>query len=125
MFVITEYTPKLPYNTIHCGVGVSGQNDTNNVTITTTPNRISYLVGQNLMLTCMVVPPVPADANATYSWNCSGCFADGIMTQTISRILTAMDSNSMINCSVTIDGNVSMTDTPFDLQVQGRYLFIS
>ena len=119
MLVIIEYTPNCSYNTIHCGVGVSGQDDNNIVTITTNPNRTSYLVGQNLTLTCMVDPD---DATAAYSWNCSGCFANGNTTQTINRTLTAMDNNSMIDCSVTIDGNVSLTDTPFDLQViQGRY----
>ena len=70
---------------------MSRQDDDNSVTITTNPDSTPYEVGQNLTLTCMVDPSVPADASAAYSWNCSSCFANGRMTPTISQTLTAMD----------------------------------
>ena len=101
------------------GVGVSGQN---NVTIVANPNP-PYTVEDTLTLMCMVNfdPSVPANATITYSWQCSGCFANGITTQIISRILTVMDS-SMINCTVSIDDNNFTSDT-FNLQVtQGSYI---
>ena len=100
----------------YCGIGVSGQ-DT--VTIVADPDNDTYAVADSLTLTCTIDPP-PTDTVA-YLWNCSGCFADGMTTPTISRVLTDMD-NSTINCTVTIDGNVTMTDMPFNLQVtRGTY----
>ena len=88
-----------------------------NVTIVANPDMDTYAVADNLTLICTVDPP-PTDANVTvtYLWNCSGCFADGLMTATISQILTDMD-NSTISCRINNSGNVTVTNTPFDLQV--------
>ena len=98
-------------------VGVSGQIDYN-ITIIPEPERSLYLVGETLKLMCMVNPSPPTNAAVMYEWECSGCFADGMTTQTISRDLTNMDNNTMIDCVVTVDGgNATMTDTPFELQV--------
>ena len=93
---------------------MSGQS---NVTIVAIPDILYYTVGDNLTLICTVDPP-PTDANVTvtYLWDCSGCFADGLMTATISQILTDMD-NSTIDCTVNNDGNVTMTNIPFYLEV--------
>ena len=93
---------------------MSGQ-DT--VTIMAIPDMDTYTVADNLTLICTLDPP-PTDTSVTvtYLWECSGCFADGLMTATISRVLTDMD-NSTIDCTVTVDGNDTMTDMPFDLQV--------
>ena len=102
---------------------MSGQDPS--VTIMPAPNVEFYTVGNNLTLTC-IVDPLPTDTSVTvtYSWECSGCFADGMTTPTISRILTDMD-NSTIDCSVDIDGNVTMADMMFDLEVtQGTVLDI-
>ena len=105
----------LQYNTV---VGVNGQGQTN-VTIVANPNMGLYSVGDNLMLTCTVNPtPTDPSATVTYLWNCSSCFADGLNMSTISRALTETDS-STIDCTVTIDGNATRTDMPFNLQVTG------
>ena len=60
-----------------------------------------------------------------YSWQCdTGCFADGMTTPTITQQLTDMDSG-LIDCSVTIDGDVYMSDNMFDLQVsQGIKVYV-
>ena len=115
------------YNTIlwclYCGVGVNGQDPS--VTIMPDPDMDFYTVGDNLTLTC-IVDPLPTDTSitVTYLWQCSACFANGTTTPTITRILTDMD-NSTIDCLVTIDGNVTMADMMFDLQVtQGIVLDI-
>ena len=108
---------------LYCGVGVSGQNTTS-VTIDANPDLDFYTVGGNLVLTC-TIDPIPTDTSSsvTYLWECSGCFANGMTMPTISQILTDMDDDSLIDCSATIDGNVSMTDMSFDLQVtQGTVL---
>ena len=95
----------------YCGIGVSGQ-DT--VTIMADPDNDTYAVADSLTLTCTI--PTTATDTVTYLWSCSGCFADGLNMSTISRVLTDMD-NSTIDCTATIDGNMTMTDAPFDLQV--------
>ena len=103
---------------------MSGQDPS--VTIEPDPDMDFYTVGDNLTLTC-TVDPLPTDTNiiVTYLWHCSSCFANGMTTPTISRILTDMDDDSMIDCSVDIDGNVTMADMMFDLQVtQGTVLDI-
>ena len=98
-------------------VGVSGQIDYD-VAIIPEPDRPLYLVGENLTLMCIVNPSPPTNATVSYEWQCSGCFADRMMTQTISRVLTNMDNNTMIDCVATVDGgNATMTDMPFELQV--------
>ena len=102
---------------------MSGQDPS--VTIMPDPDVDFYTVGNNLTLTC-TVDPLPTDTSitVTYSWECFGCFADGMTTPTITRILTDMD-NSTIDCSVDIDGNMTITEMPFDLQVtQGTVLDI-
>ena len=100
---------------------MSGQDPS--VTIMANPDVEFYTVGNNLTLMC-IADPLPTDTSIsiTYLWQCSGCFANGMTTPTISRILTDMD-NSTIDCSVDIDGNVTMADMMFDLQVtQGTVL---
>ena len=107
----------LQYNTV---VGVSGQDTT--VTIEAIPDMNTYAVGDNLTLMC-ILDPTPTDTSitVTYLWECSGCFANGLTTPTINRILTDMDT-TMIDCTVNVSGNVTMTDIPFDLQVtRGTY----
>ena len=94
---------------------MSGQDIT--VAIEATPERDDYMVGESLTLMC-VPTPQPAGTNlVSYLWECDGCFANGTTMPTITRILNDMDGNSMIDCSVTIDGNVTMSDMTFDLQV--------
>ena len=76
-----------------------------------------YTVGDNLTLNCTANPlPTNTSINVTYSWQCSGCFADGMMTPTVNRTLTVMD-NSTINCTVNVGGNVTTADMLFYLQV--------
>lgn len=94
---------------------MSGQDTT--VIIEATPDMDTYAVGDNLTLNC-TADPLPTDTSitVTYLWECSGCFANGLTTPTINRILTVMD-NSTISCTVNVSGNVTMTDMPFDLQI--------
>ena len=101
---------------------MSGQGSPN-VTIVANPEMNFYTVGNNLTLMCTVNPlPTNISITVTYLWECSGCFANGTTTPTITQILTDMD-NSTINCSVTIDGTVTMANMTFDLQVtQGTVL---
>ena len=83
-----------------------------------------YTVGDSLTLTCTTTPFVDTtNSTVTYSWECGGCFADGATSMTVMHTLTDMDT-SIIDCSVTIDGDMTMTDLPFYLQVtQGIYRF--
>ena len=74
----------------------------------------TYTVGESLVLTCMV-EPMP-NSNVTYLWECFGCFADGMMTQNITGVLTDIDSDD-IDCTVTIDGMEYMSEMAFELQV--------
>ena len=74
----------------------------------------TYTVGDTLMLTCMV-DPMP-NSTVTYEWQCSDCFANGMITQNITQILTDMD-NDMIDCSATIDNMEYDSEMMFDLQV--------
>ena len=68
-----------------------------------------------------MVDPMPS-STVTYSWECSGCFADVITTQNITRDLNDMD-NYLFDCSAMIDGQEYMTEMMFDLQVtQGSCL---
>ena len=93
---------------------MSGQD---NVTIVAIPDMDTYAVGDNLTLMCTLNPePTDTSITVTYSWECSGCFADGLTTPTVNRTLTDIDT-TMIDCTVDVDGNVTMTDMPFDLQV--------
>ena len=95
-------------------VGVNGQ-DT--VTIEATPDMDTYAVADNLTLMCTLdPPPIDTSVTVTYLWECSNCFANGLITPTINRILTDMDT-TMIDCRVNNSGNVTMTDMAFDLQV--------
>ena len=107
-----------------CCVGANGQDYS--VTIEVDPVLASYTVGSTLTLEC-VVDPVITDTSITpmYSWQCdTGCFADGMTTPTITRQLTDMD-NGVINCSVTIDGVMYVSNITFDLQVsQGTKLYV-
>ena len=96
-------------------VGANGQ--VYNVTITTSPNATNYTVGDSVMFMCVVDPPIiSTTVNVSYLWQCDGCFADGRTDMAFERVLTYMDT-SMISCSVTVDNDTFMTDTPFDLQV--------
>ena len=100
---------------------MSGQGSPN-VTIVANPDIDFYTVGDNLSLMCTVDPSPTDTSNVTYSWQCSGCFANGMTTPIINRILTDMD-NSTINCLVDINGTVTMANMTFDLQVtQGTVL---
>ena len=93
---------------------MSGQ-DT--VIIEATPDMETYAVEDNLTLNCTLNPaPTDTSITVTYLWECSDCFADGLTTPTVNRILTVMD-NSTIDCSVDVGGNVTMADMPFDLQI--------
>ena len=93
---------------------MSGQD---NVTIVAIPDMNTYAVGDNLTLTCTLNPaPTDTSITVTYLWECSGCFADGLTTPTVTQTLTDMDT-TMIDCTVDVGGNVTMTDMPFDLQV--------
>ena len=99
---------------------MSGQGSPN-ITIVANPEMNFYTVGNNLTLMC-TVDPLPTNTTVTYLWECSDCFANGMTIPIITRILTDMD-NSTINCSVTIDGTVTMANMTFDLQVtQGTVL---
>ena len=102
-------------------IGASGQLNYD-VTIVANPNMTSYKVGDTVTFTCMVDPLIDStSSNVMYLWTCSGCFADGMTTITITQTLTAMDS-SMIDCSITIDGSKFRSNMKFDLQVtQGSY----
>ena len=108
-------------STLFCCVGVNGQSGSGlvyTVTITATPNTTTYSVGDLVTLMCMVDPLISSDV--TYSWQCNGCFADGMTNIAIMRVVSEMDS-TMINCSATINNETFRTDVPFDLQVtQGR-----
>ena len=97
----------------------SGSGQVYMVTITATPNRTTYSVGDLVTLMCMVDPPISSDV--TYSWHCDGCFADGMTDMAINRVLSEMD-NAMINCSATINNETFRTDVPFDLVTQGRVI---
>ena len=114
-------------STSFCCVGVNGQSESGlayNVTITATPNTTTYAVGDLVTLMCTVDPPTSNNINVTYSWQCDGCFADGITNMAIVRILTEMD-NSTINCSATINNETLITAVPFDLLVtQGRVVCV-
>ena len=94
-------------------------NGQDTVTIEANPDMSFYTVGDNLTLMCILDPP-PNDTSitVTYLWECSGCFADRLTMPTISRILTDVDT-TMIDCTVNVGGNETMTDMPFDLQVAG------
>ena len=107
------------YNSV-MHVGASGQNY--GVTIEASSTATSYTVGDNITLTCVVDSSITSNtSNISYTWTCSGCFADDMTTPMISHRLTSMDS-SIIDCSATVDGFVYMTEIPFDLQVtQGSY----
>ena len=114
-------------STLFCCIGVNGQSGSGSgsglvyiVTITATPSTTSYSVGDIVTLMCIVDPPTYSNVNVTYSWQCDGCFADGMTDMAIMRVLTEMD-NSTINCSAIINNEIFTTDVPFDLQVtQGR-----
>ena len=98
-----------------CCVGANGQ--MYNVTITANPNTSTYTVGDLITLMCILDPPInTTTVIVTYSWQCDGCFADGRTDMVIMQQLTDMDT-SMISCSVTVDSDTFMTDTPFDLQM--------
>ena len=100
--------------TFGCCIGVNGQSF--NVSIVVDPSMASYTVGDNLTLTCMVDPlPTSTATNVSYSWNCSGCFADGMNSSVFNQVLTDKDSSN-INCSATINGTVYSSDV-FDLRV--------
>ena len=87
------------------------------VTIVAIPDMDTYAVGTSLTLNCTLDPP-PTDTSitVTYLWECTSCFANGLTTQIISRVLTDMDT-AMIDCTVDNGGNETMTDMLFDLQV--------
>ena len=75
----------------------------------------TYAVGNRLTLMCVLDSSVNTTGiSETYSWQCDGCFADGLTGMVIMRTLTDMDSG-VINCSVNVDGNI-MIGT-FDLRV--------
>ena len=104
----------LGFCVLNCGVGVNGQSV--NVSIMTDPNMTSYSVGVNLMLTCMVNPmPTSTATNVSYSWNCSGCFANERNSSVFNQVLTDRDSSN-ISCSATINGTVYRSDV-LDLRV--------
>ena len=95
----------------------SGSGQVYNVTITAIPDAATYTVGDPVMFICTSDSPVASTTvNVSYLWQCDDCFADGRTDMAFERILADMDT-SMINCRVTIDNDVFMTDTPFDLQV--------
>ena len=107
-----------------CCVGANGQNYS--VTIEVDPDLASYTVGSNVTLECVTDPVITGTGiTAMYIWQCdTGCFADGMTTPTITQQLTDMDSG-LIDCSVTIDGDVYMSDNMFDLQVsQGIKVYV-
>ena len=81
------------------------------------PDTGPYIVGDTLMLTC-VVDPLPSSTgdNATYSWQCASCFAEAETDPTFERVLSDMDSSS-INCTVAINGTMFRSDNMFNLQV--------
>ena len=108
-------------STSFCCVGVSGTGSGSGqlytVSIAATPNTIIYSVGDLVTLMCMVDPSTSSDV--TYSWQCDGCFADGMTDMAIIRVLSEMD-NTMINCSATINNETFRTDVPFNLVTRGR-----
>ena len=98
--------------------GQSGNGLVYTVKITATPNTATYSVGDLVTLICMEDLPISSDVR--YSWQCDGCFADGMTNMAIMRVLSEMD-NSTISCSATINNDTFTTVVPFDLQVtQGR-----
>ena len=131
---ITRYVDTVMSTSFYC-VGVNGQNGNGqnrnglayNVRITATPNTTTYAVGDLVTLMCTVDPPIATSSNinVTYSWQCNGCFADGITDMVIVIILTEMD-NATIDCSATINNETLITAVPFDLLVtQGRVVCVS
>ena len=111
-------------STLFCCVGVNGQSGSGSgsglvytVTITATPSTRSYSVGDIVTLMCMVDPPTSSDV--MYSWQCDGCFADGMTDMAIMRVLSEMD-NAMINCSATFNNEALTTVVPFNLVMRGR-----
>ena len=74
-----------------------------------------------------MVDPVIINTSITqmYLWQCdTGCFADGMTTQTITQQLTDTDSG-VINCSVFIDDDDYVSNITFDLQVsQGIKVYV-
>ena len=112
-------------STSFCFVGVSGTGSGSGsgqvytVTIAATSNTTIYSVGDLVTLMCMVDPPISSDV--MYSWQCDGCFADGMTDMAIMRVLSEMD-NTMINCSATINNETFRTDVPFNLVTRGRVI---
>ena len=84
-----------------------------------TPSVGPYRVGDSLSLECVADSIVSTNTTLIYMWSCSGCFADGNTTSTITQQLTDMDS-SMISCSIS-DGIDTYLSDPFNLQVTGTY----
>ena len=125
-YVCIMYVYMYVYMYVCMYVGANGQSgQIFNVTITTSPDTLTYTVGDSVMFICTVDPPITSTTvNVSYLWQCDGCFADGRTEMAFERILTDMDSSSMINCRVTIDNDTFTTDTPFDLQVtQGIVIY--
>ena len=78
----------------------------------------NYIVGDNLILMCMLDT---TSVNTTgrivmYSWQCTNCFADGVMNMSVTRVLTDMDS-STISCMYNVGSDMFTATTPFELQV--------
>ena len=84
-------------------VDVNGQFS---VTIIANPSSPYMVSRDTLMLSCSASF---VDEDATYNWSCpSSCFANGIMTQNITRVIQAEDDGASITCTVTT-GDVSVT----------------
>ena len=86
----------------------------------------SYTAGSTVTLECVVDPVITGTGiTPMYSWQCdTSCFANGTTTPMITRQLTDIDSG-VINCSVTIDGIMYVSNITFDLQVsQGIKVYV-
>ena len=76
-----------------------------------------YTVGDSLTLMCMLDTSVNTTGKSImYSWQCDGCFANGVVDTSVVRVLTDMDS-STISCTYNVDTDMIMATTPFELQV--------
>ena len=94
------------------GVGTNGQG----ANIEANPDMDAYMVGSSLSLVCEPDSSASTNTNLMYMWSCSGCFADGNTTPTVTTPhLTDMDS-SIINCTI-INGTEVYRSDPFNLQV--------
>ena len=85
---------------------VVGANGQFSVTIIANPSG-PYMAGRDtVMLYCSASL---ANENTAYSWSCpSACFANGIMTQYIARVIQSEDDGANISCTATT-GDVSVT----------------